>query len=131
MFEPILVRFETIPIMKSLELAIESLSLGIAVMRMPYRQRYDGVYASLHGGLMMTLADTTACAAVLTQAGGTARVTTTDMSIRFLAPCRSDCSAEARVIKFGRTLVPLEVSLRDSAGVLCAVAQVTYMRLGE
>ena len=67
--------------------------------------------------------------AVLTLAGADAAVTTTDMNIRFLAPCLSDATAEARVIKFGRTLCPVEVMIRDTAGKDVALAQVTYMRL--
>src|SRR5256885_9949899 len=73
----------------------------------------------------MTLADTAACMAVLTLAGADAAVTTTDMNIRFLAPCLSDATAEARVIKFGRTLCPVEVMIRDAAGKDVALAQVT------
>ena len=41
----------------------------------------------------------------------------------------ADVVVEARVIKFGRTLVPLHVDLRNVDGKLVAIAQVTYMRL--
>jgi acyl-coenzyme A thioesterase PaaI-like protein len=51
------------------------------------------------------------------------------MNIRFLAPCLSDATADARVIKFGRTLCPVEVMIRDAQGNDVALAQVTYMRL--
>ncbi|MGH9490438.1 MAG: PaaI family thioesterase, partial [Terriglobales bacterium] len=61
--------------------------------------------------------------------GAEAEVTTTDMNIRFLAPCRSDVTARAELIKLGRTLCPVAVQLHDAAGVLVALAQVTYMRL--
>ena len=56
-------------------------------------------------------------------------MTTTDMNIRFLAPCNSDALARARIIKFGRTLVPIHVDLYDAQGRHVALAQVTYMRL--
>jgi uncharacterized protein (TIGR00369 family) len=79
----------------------------------------------------MTLADTAACVAVLMSAGANAEITTTDMNIRFLAPCRSNCTAEATVIKFGKTLCPVSVTLWDMNGTQVALAQVTYMRLGE
>ena len=79
----------------------------------------------------MTLADTAACVAVLSSAGAHAEIATTDMNIRFLAPCRSDCTAEARVIKFGKTLCPVSVGLFDTTRAQIAVAQVTYMRLGD
>jgi acyl-coenzyme A thioesterase PaaI-like protein len=51
------------------------------------------------------------------------------MNIRFLAACNSDATAEARVIKFGRSLCPTGVVLRDANGKDVAIAQVTYMRL--
>src|SRR5207302_8740141 len=97
----------------------------------PYDAAYDGVFKSFHGGLLMTLADTAACVAVLTLAGADAEIITTDMNIRLLAPCRSDTTAEATVIKFGKTLYPVSVELRDVNGVRVAVAQVTYMRLAK
>ena len=77
----------------------------------------------------MTLADTTACAALLSLTGSDQVMTTTDMNIRFLAPCNSDATARARVIKFGRTICPIHVDLFDAAGKHVALAQVTYMRL--
>lgn len=60
--------------------------------------------------------------------GPTAVVRTTDMNIRFLAPCRSDANAEARVIKYGNTLCPVSVNISGQHG-LVAVAQVRYMQL--
>jgi uncharacterized protein (TIGR00369 family) len=104
---------------------------GAASLTAPYDPAYDGVFQSFHGGLLMTLADTAASVAVLTLAGADAEITTTDMNIRFLAPCRSDSTAEAVVIKFGRTLCPVSVELRDANRVRVAVAQVTYMRLAH
>jgi uncharacterized protein (TIGR00369 family) len=88
------------------------------------------IFKSFHGGLLMTLADTAACIAVLTRTGADALITTTDMSIRFLAACLSDATAEAKIIKFGRTLCPVSVEIRNAEGALVAVSQVTYMRLG-
>lgn len=122
-------RFARIPIMQTLGLSLESVNAGVAIMRMPYRRDFDGVFESLHGGLLMTLADTAACAAIMTLSGTEASITTTDMNIRFLSACRTDCFAEASVIKFGRSLVPVEIKMRDSHDKLIAIAQVTYMRL--
>lgn len=122
-------RLESIPITHTLKLHLERAGAGEAVLTAPYERRFDGIFESFHGGLLMTLADTAACVAILSLAGTDARVTTTDMNIRFLAPCNSDATAEARVIKFGRSLVPVAVTLRDSQGRDVAIAQVTYMRL--
>ncbi|HWR13720.1 MAG TPA: PaaI family thioesterase [Terriglobales bacterium] len=122
-------KFHTIPISSSLEMTIQSLGAGEATISMPNRTNLHGIYDSLHGGLLMTLADTTACVAVLTMTGPDAVMTTTDMNIRFLAPCLTEVTAEAKIIKFGRTLVPINVTMRDRNGREVAVAQVTYMRL--
>ena len=51
------------------------------------------------------------------------------MNIRFLAPCLTDVTARARVIKFGRTLCPVAVDLFDAQGQQVAVAQVNYILL--
>lgn len=122
-------RFDRIPITAALRLRLVSAADGTATLLAPHDPALDGIFRSFHGGLLMTVADTAACIAILTRAGAEAEVTTTDMNIRFLAPCRSEVTAVARLIKFGRTLCPVAVELRDAAGVLVALAQVTYMRL--
>lgn len=124
-------RLAEIPIFKTLRLHVDNIGEGLATLTAPYDSSYDGIFNSFHGGLLMTLADTAASVAVLSLAGGNAAITTTDMNIRFLAPCRSDVTAKAKIIKFGRTLCPVSVELRDAQGVAVAVAQVTYMRLGK
>ena len=127
--EMILQRIRKIPIFSTLEIRVDEFGDGSCRATVPYDRKYDGVFESFHGGLLMTIADSVACFAVMTQTGPDEPMTTTDMSIRFLAPCRSDVTAEARVIKLGRTLCPLAVDLFDAEGVRVAVAQVTYMRL--
>ena len=122
-------RLLAIPIFDALQLRIGSIAEGRATVSAPYNSKYDGVFASMHGGLLMTLADTAACVAILSLTGASARIATTDMNIRFLAPCRSDATAVATVLKLGRILCPVSVDLHDANGVAIAVAQVTYMRL--
>lgn len=124
-------RLNSVPITATLRIEVVELDEGYCETRTPRDLRYDGIFESFHGGLLMTVADTTACWAILTRAGAEARLTTTDMNIRFLAPCLSDLTAKARLIKFGRTLCPVEVNLFDAAGRHVAVAQVTYMLLSR
>ena len=127
----LLARISKIPIVQTLEFQIIRFSDGYCEMRMPRSLKYDGVFESFHGGLLMTLADSTACFAILTRTGPDTRLTTTDMNIRFLAPCLTDVTAKARVIKFGRTLCPVAIDLFDDAGRHVAVAQVTYILLNS
>ena len=122
-------RIAAIPIVDTLSMDVTALSEGVCEMTVPRKKSYDGVYESFHGGLMLTAADSAACFAIFTLAGADARLTTTDMGIRFLAPCRSDLKVRAQVIKFGRTLCPVAVDLFDDSGILVAVAQVSYIRV--
>jgi uncharacterized protein (TIGR00369 family) len=87
------------------------------------------VFESFHGGLLMTIADSTACFAILTRTGPDTKLTTTDMNIRFLAPCLTAVTAKAKVVKFGRTLCPVAVDLYDQQEQHVATAQVTYILL--
>jgi len=125
----LLERIHTIPIVDTLQLEILRLEDDVCDVRVPHARKWDGVYRSFHGGLLMTVADTAACFAAFTRAGADAFMTTTDMNIRFLAPCLTDLTARARLIKFGRTLCPAHVDLLDADDKLVAVAQVSYLLL--
>ena len=125
----ILARIKRIPIVSFLQMKILSLSEGYCETMAPRRMSYDGVFESFHGGLLMTIADSTACFAIFTKTGPDIRLTTTDMNIRFLAPCLTDATARAKVIKLGRSLCPVEVNVYDTQNKHVAVAQVTYMFL--
>lgn len=125
----ILARVQAIPVFATLRMETFDLRRGQARCRVPWLHDYDGIFESFHGGLLMTVADSAAAVAILTLVGADERIATTDMSIRFLAPVRSDVTVVARVLKAGRTLAPVEASVFDDRGRLAAVAQVTYMRV--
>ena len=124
-------RVKRIPIVETLKIRIDEFSEGFCRATVPYQRGFDGIFESFHGGLLMTVADSIACFAIMTRTGPDDPLTTTDMNIRFLAPCLTDVTAVARVIKIGRTLCPVAVDLFDSNGTQVAVAQVTYMRLDK
>ena len=124
-------RIRPIPIVDTLDLVVKKLAVGFCETSVPRKRRYDGVFESFHGGLLKTVADSTACFAIFTQAGPDTQLTTTDMNIRFLAPCLTGVVAKATVIKLGRTLCPVAVDVFDDNGQKVAVAQVTYMLLGQ
>jgi uncharacterized protein (TIGR00369 family) len=129
--EAIFKRIIRIPIVDTLQMKILSLSEGYCETMAPRKLSYDGVFESFHGGLLMTLADSTACFAIFTKTGPEVQLTTTDMSIRFLAPCLTDAFARAEIIKVGRTLCPVSVNLFDAHNKHIAVAQVNYMLLNQ
>ncbi|MDH4379197.1 MAG: PaaI family thioesterase [Vampirovibrionales bacterium] len=128
-YQPLLARIASIPAIRHLGMVIQQLSPGKCVALMPRPTEMDGIYESYHGGLLTTAADMAACFAVLTQTPAEQAVTTTDLTIRFIAPCLSAVTVEATVIKLGRTLCPVDVRLTDDTGKLVAIGMVTYMRL--
>ncbi len=127
--QAILARIKSVPISEKLEMEILKLDDGYCEARVPHDKEYDGIFNCFHGGMLMTVADTIACWAVLTHSGPDTNTATTDMNIRFLAPCMSDVTARARVIKFGRTMCPVAVDLYDANEKHVAVAQVNYILL--
>jgi len=104
-------RVSKIPIMSTMKLEVINLKAGYCELKAPRQKMYDGIYDSFHGGLLMTVADSAAAFALMTLTGPEARMTTTDMNIRFLAPCLTDLIVHAKVIKFGRTLSPMAIDL--------------------
>lgn len=127
--QQILERVRKIPIFETFKMRVKAMSPGRCVAVVPHDVTLDGIFNSYHGGLLMTAADTIACLAIMTQTGPDLRVATTDMGIRFLAPCLTDVRVDAKVIKLGRTLCPVHVDLHDMEGRHVAVAQVSYIRL--
>jgi acyl-CoA thioesterase len=124
-------RMQSIPIFRSGNLGFSNVRLGLGAFEcsVARNREFDGIFDSFHGGLLMTAADSAAAIVALTLWGPDSRITTTDMSIRFLAPARSNVKLFAQAIKAGRTLVPVAANLWREDGALCAVAQITYMRL--
>lgn len=127
--QDVLKRIKKIPIVDTLGFDFIEMDNGICEAVVKHDKKYDGIYESFHGGLLMTVADSISAFALLTLAGAEAKITTTDMNIRFLAACRTDVRAVAKVIKHGRTLAPVAVDLYDMNNVHVAVAQVNYIIL--
>jgi uncharacterized protein (TIGR00369 family) len=127
----IMARLETIPLARTLNVRLARLERGECDLELEDRRDLDGIFDSLHGGILATLADSAVAFAMLTLTGPDARLTTVEFDIRFLAPCRETVVAKSRVVKAGRTLLTGHVDLvgKDS-GTLMAVCGLTYIRLG-
>jgi uncharacterized protein (TIGR00369 family) len=124
-------RARAVPISTTLGLDFVAIARGTCSLGWNREPRYDGIFRSMHGGLMMTLADSAGAFALLTLIDVDSRITTTEMNIRFLAPVRDRVIAHARVLKVGRSLCPILVDLVDERGRMVAHAGMTYMRLGK
>jgi len=123
-------RIKAIPITNGLNFSIDDMSRGACALSMDRDRAFDGIYETIHGGLQMTLADSAAAFAILTLTGADAKMATTEMSIRFLAPARDRVIARAKVLKFGKRIAFCEARVEDPGGTLVAHATVTYMILG-
>jgi len=122
-------RLMAIPAVKTFGYRVEELSHGRAVIVAPYDTSLDGIFECFHGGLLATLADSTGASAALTVTGAETPITTTDMNIRFLTPCRTDARATAQVVRAGQSLILAEINIHDMKGRHIAVSQANYMRL--
>jgi len=96
--------FESVPFMKYLGMRFETLEVGYAVIRIPYRAELIGnpELPALHGGVISALLDTCGGAAVWTRIGIHDRVSTVDLRVDYLRPGRpEDLLGMARVIRAG------------------------------
>jgi len=91
---------------------LEKAESGRAVMRLPYHQNSVRPGGSISGPHMMMLADACMYAVVLTLIGKVKLTVTTNFNINFLRkPMESDLIADGRIIKLGKRLAIMEVSI--------------------
>jgi uncharacterized protein (TIGR00369 family) len=92
------------------------------VLRLDWSPEVCTAGAVMHGGAVMTLADTAgAWVAFLNLPAGAAGTTTTDSATRFLGAVREGyAEATARVLHRGRTLIAVDTEVRDPSGRLVA-----------
>ena len=97
-------------------------------MRLPVTKAHGRPGGTVSGPALMGLADGAAWLAILAQIGPVALAVTTSLHIDFLRkPALVDMVAEGRVLKLGRTLGVVDVTLRsDGHDDVVAKAQVTY-----
>ena len=108
------------------EMQLVSIDEGKAQMRMPYQQNSIRPGGSISGPHMMMLADACMFAVVLSQIGKVKLAVTTSFNINFLRkPTQCDLLAEGKIIKAGKRLAVMEVSI-FSESELVAHATGTY-----
>jgi len=96
-----------------LDIRLESLAHGAAVMRMPFREEITNGVGAVHGGAIASLCDTAFYLAHASLYGREEDTVTAEMVCNFLAPARPphDLIARAKVLKAGRRIVFGEVSV--------------------
>jgi uncharacterized protein (TIGR00369 family) len=105
---------------------------GRAVIRMPVLDLHKQIHRVVHGGVVAMLADTAGgFAAFLAEPEGT-RVVTIEMKINFLEPVEhGEITADARVIRRGRTVSVVDCNVTDGDDRLVAKALMTFAVIRE
>jgi uncharacterized protein (TIGR00369 family) len=121
--------FEDDPFHRYLGLSLEETRAGFARIRLRFGESTPrGIGGSVHGGVLAAMVDIAMLRAVFAemrpddQPAGTA-----DLNVTYLRPAHGPyVDAEATVLRRGRQLAVIEVSISDAEGRLCAKGRVLY-----
>lgn len=119
------------PCIESLQLKLLAADEGSCRLTAPIDPRFDGLTGGFHGGMLAMVADCVAWFAIATRTGPLEPLVTTDLDIRYLAPCMSAVTATGRLLKLGRTLCPVQIEMFDDQQRMVATGIVTYVRLSN
>ena len=104
----------------------ERMAEGKATVRVPFRPESVRPGGTISGPTMMALADCAMYAAVLSLRGEAIMAVTSNLTIHFLrAPRPADLVAEAEVLRMGRRLAVIEVTIAAVGEEAKPVAHVT------
>lgn len=103
---------------KLLDLKLEHVEHGRAVMRMPYRSEVQNGTGAIHGGAIVSLCDTVFYIALASIYGRDQDTTTVSLQCNFLAPATGDLVAEATVLRSGRRICYGEVQVRSGEKIV-------------
>lgn len=116
---------EELPFAHEVGMRADDIGEGTAVLRMPASTRQLRPGGTVSGPAMMALADAAMYAALLGRIGPVKLAVTTSFNANFLhRPEPADLIAEASVLKLGKRLAVIEVTVR-SDGFDAAVAHMT------
>lgn len=121
--------FDELPFHRYLGMRLEERADGFARLRLTItEQTPTGIGGSVNGGVIATLVDMAALPAVFTGLKeGTRPAGTADLQVTYLRQAHGAwLDAHATVIKRGRSLCVVEVSVVDDSGELCARGRVLY-----
>lgn len=123
---------EAIPFAKHLGVKFSKATPEEVVATLEVRQELRNGSTALHGGVLMGLADTVASTCAFLNLPAGVGTTTTDATSRFLRPITDGfATATAVPLKVGRTLIILEVEVRDDHGKLAVKTSQTQILLSR
>ena len=117
------------PLVRHLGIRLDELGDGSARLVLPYTDQVATMGTTIHGGAIATLADTAAMAASWSgvPAPESMKGSTVDLTVHYLAPASgSSLTADARVLRRGRSLVHVAVDVTSAEGTPVAHAVATY-----
>jgi uncharacterized protein (TIGR00369 family) len=107
--------------------SLEVLEKGRAVMRMDVQARHKQIHGVVHGGVLATLADTTAALAAYSVLRRGRELATIELKINYMLPIADGHAiAEGRVLRAGRNFIVTECEIRTRKGELAAKALLTF-----
>jgi len=121
--------FDDIPFHRYLGFRLVERRDGYARLRLTRTaETPTGIGGSVNGGVIATMVDMAVVPAVFTgMRDGVQPAGTADLQVTYLRQAQGDwIEAEATVIKRGRQLCTVEVSVTNDAGQLCARGRVLY-----
>src|SRR5579885_295622 len=110
-----------------LDFHVERVEKGRAIFLLEVQPKHKQLHGVVHGGVLATLADTTAAIACYTVVSEGVEIATIEMKINFLEPVPGGTiRAEGRVLRAGRNFVVAECDIRNEGGSLAAKALLTF-----
>lgn len=117
------------PFVRHLGIRLLEVTDGAAVLRLPFRDEVVTIGTTVHGGAIATLIDT----AAMTAAWGGAPVpenlrgTTVALNVAYMTAANAtSLTARATVLRRGKSLSTVDVTVFDEAGEQVAKGLVTY-----
>ena len=104
---------------------------GYAKLKMPYRKEFTNPHGSIHGGAIVSLADTAMAVAIFSKYQHTSFYTV-KLEIKFKSPSkRGEIFAEAKVIDKRKRFVFGQVEIKDDKNKLLAQVLATFYLIKE
>ena len=97
----LLSRINRSPIVVTLGLEVLSFGDDFREFRVPQHLKYNEVFELYHGGLLITINDSTACFEILTRTGSETKLSTAEMNIRFFTPASLTSVTTGKVRSLG------------------------------
>ena len=104
-FERVRASFAMQPMMATLGARLAGVSRGAAQIALPAASAILQQHGFVHGGAIMTIADSAAGYAAMTTAAADAEVLTIEAKTNFLRPANGGLLAKGKVVRAGRSVV--------------------------